>query len=331
MALNDITHPAVLAAIREYDELGQRAFLQKYGYGEARSYLLHYEGKQYDSKAIAGVAHGKMDGRDPLIAAKFNGGDDTVAKHLRALGFDVPPPLKPLDWLRDELILACELVADNGWKALRANDSRVIALSELLQQLPLHPSETRPPNFRSPGSVRGKTWNISTRLPGYAGKPTKGNALDKVVLEDFLAHEGEMRATAQAIRAGIKSGSLLDVDSQLVDIDELDDEAPEGRLLQRKHFARERSKSLRKRKIERHLQTNGTLACAVCDFDFNATYGDHGDGYIECHHVVPLHASGEKKTRLEDLILLCANCHRMIHRRSPWLTPDELRQLTRRS
>jgi putative restriction endonuclease len=30
-------------------------------------------------------------------------------------------------------------------------------------------------------------------------------------------------------------------------------------------------------------------------------------------------------TRLEDLALLCANCHRMIHRASPWLSVEELR------
>lgn len=63
----------------------------------------------------------------------------------------------------------------------------------------------------------------------------------------------------------------------------------------------------------------------LCGFDFVAAYGPHGEGYIECHHVIPLHASGEVKTRLEDLVLICANCHRMIHRRAPWLTPAQLR------
>ncbi len=33
------------------------------------------------------------------------------------------------------------------------------------------------------------------------------------------------------------------------------------------------------------------------------------------------------KTRLDDLILICANCHRMIHRRNPWVTPDQLHAL----
>ncbi|WP_405140686.1 HNH endonuclease [Sphaerisporangium sp. NBC_01403] len=51
--------------------------------------------------------------------------------------------------------------------------------------------------------------------------------------------------------------------------------------------------------------------------DFERPYGDCGAGYIECHHVIPLHQAGEGLTKLADLALICANCHRMIHRRTP--------------
>ncbi|WP_425546396.1 HNH endonuclease [Amycolatopsis minnesotensis] len=65
----------------------------------------------------------------------------------------------------------------------------------------------------------------------------------------------------------------------------------------------------------------------MCGFDFEHTYGDRGARYIECHHAIPLHVSGETTTRLSNLVLLCANCHRMIHRGAKWITPDELRAL----
>ncbi|WP_433917182.1 HNH endonuclease [Streptomyces sp. NBC_01744] len=48
---------------------------------------------------------------------------------------------------------------------------------------------------------------------------------------------------------------------------------------------------------------------------------------MECHHVVPLHEAGEGQTKLSDLALICSNCHRIIHRRAPWPTPGELRNL----
>jgi 5-methylcytosine-specific restriction protein A len=89
VSLKDITRPAVLKAIEEYDELGQDAFLTKHGFGLARSYFLISNGKTYDSKAIVGVAHGYLPGRQPLSAAEFSGGEATVARLLRRLGFNV--------------------------------------------------------------------------------------------------------------------------------------------------------------------------------------------------------------------------------------------------
>lgn len=60
----------------------------------------------------------------------------------------------------------------------------------------------------------------------------------------------------------------------------------------------------------------GTLACEVCGFDFKVAYGDLGAGYIEVHHTKPVHTLiAGTKTKLDDLALLCANCHRMAHRK----------------
>ncbi len=96
-------------------------------------------------------------------------------------------------------------------------------------------------------------------------------------------------------------------------------------VLIRRHVTRERDRRLRQRKIEAVQLRGQGLACEACSFDFARTYGERGRGYIEYHHVVPLHVTGTRSTRLEDLALLCANCHRMIHARPPWPTPAELR------
>jgi TIR domain len=89
MGLRDITRAAVLAAIEEYDQLGQDEFLAMHGFDRARSYLLVYDGKAYDSKAIVGVAHGFLPGERSLAARDFSGGDATVGRLLRGLGFTV--------------------------------------------------------------------------------------------------------------------------------------------------------------------------------------------------------------------------------------------------
>ena len=76
------------------------------------------------------------------------------------------------------------------------------------------------------------------------------------------------------------------------------------------------------------LAANGALAREVCGFDFAQRYGERGKDFAECHHIIPLaDLVGAAKTRLQELAIVCANCHRMIHRRLPTLTLDELRAL----
>lgn len=89
MALEDLDDRlAVLAAVDEFDRLGRSAFLAKYGFREARDYFLQISGKQYDSKAIAGVAHGyQFPARGPLKARDFSGGAATVRRKLEGMGF----------------------------------------------------------------------------------------------------------------------------------------------------------------------------------------------------------------------------------------------------
>ena len=55
--------------------------------------------------------------------------------------------------------------------------------------------------------------------------------------------------------------------------------------------------------------------CAVCGFQMQSLYGDLGVGYAEAHHKIPLSLlSKDTKTVLDDLLTVCPNCHRMLHR-----------------
>jgi len=72
------------------------------------------------------------------------------------------------------------------------------------------------------------------------------------------------------------------------------------------------------------------LSCYVCTFNFKNTYGDIGKDFIEVHHCVPLYNKDEivsinPKT---DLVCVCSNCHRMLHRkRDRILNPEELKSI----
>jgi len=86
--LSAITRPSVLSTIEEFDALGQEEFLRRRGYSEARNFRLVYRGRFYDSKAIAGVAHGYATGHF-CDSSEFSGGLATVSDCLTDLGFVV--------------------------------------------------------------------------------------------------------------------------------------------------------------------------------------------------------------------------------------------------
>ena len=81
-------------------------------------------------------------------------------------------------------------------------------------------------------------------------------------------------------------------------------------------------------KVRRAFLKGKHLKCEVCGFDFEKVYGKLGTGYIEVHHTKPV-SEGERLTDLNnDLVMLCANCHRMIHRgKAHMLTVEELKEI----
>lgn len=135
-----------------------------------------------------------------------------------------------------------------------------------------------------------------------------------------------MRAAAREIRVAIERREIPTHSYLETEVDE-EEGVAEGRLLLAHHRRRERDPGLRRKKIEAHKKQGLPIVCEVCSFDFGRTYGSKGTDYIEVHQVLPLHVSGETRTKLGDLAMLCANCHRMIHRGRPWLAPAELREL----
>lgn len=76
------------------------------------------------------------------------------------------------------------------------------------------------------------------------------------------------------------------------------------------------------------IEIHGT-ACQICGSDFGHQFGELGEGFIHVHHIVPVsEMSGSYSLDLgKDLLPVCPNCHAMLHRNSPALTPDELRSI----
>lgn len=106
----------------------------------------------------------------------------------------------------------------------------------------------------------------------------------------------------------------------------------EGKEKYVRHKTRERNPAIIKKKKKEFQTQHGKLFCEVCNFDFGETYGLRGEGFIECHHNIPLHEEeNERITQTSDLSVLCSNCHRMIHRKKKWLTVQELKGLYKKA
>ncbi len=80
---------------------------------------------------------------------------------------------------------------------------------------------------------------------------------------------------------------------------------------------------------EAAIRIHGTK-CMICGFDFEETYGELGKGYIEVHHVKPLSELEEEVVinPEKDLICVCSNCHRMLHRFKKYIiSVEELKKI----
>lgn len=230
------------------------------------------------------------------------------------------------DWVRDELILALDVYFTLRDRQMSAQHPEIVALSNILNVLPIHREHLKDSKFRNPAGVHMKLRNFHRLDPTYDGQGLgNGGKLDQAVWEEFSTDVPKLRRIASAIRHNYR---LLDSFPDDVEMWAQEEEFLEGRLLTRLHLIRERNPTVVKRKKEAVMQAEGKLSCQACAFDFCEVYGDLGAGFAECHHMIPVSLlEPNHPTKLQDLAIVCANCHRMLHRGGTLLTVTELRTI----
>ncbi len=229
-------------------------------------------------------------------------------------------------WSRDELLLGLDLYLKHRSALPGRDSSEVIELSALLNKMAEALGRPKVGTYRNVNGVYMKLMNFRRLDPLYldTGRKglTRGNKDELIVWDLFATDVTRLSLVANAIRRSFHYENLPELGE-----DEIC-EAPEGRILTRLHRFRERNKELVRRAKLAALTKHGRLACEACGFDFRATYGPRGDGLIDAHHTKPLHTLAEdNRTTIEDLALLCANCHRIVHAKRKWLTVQEVQKL----
>ena len=181
-------------------------------------------------------------------------------------------------------------------------------------------------------SVTGDWYHILQEFPGALLDADGYLEFDHKNQYDAFIDHGKMQGVVQnlatnmlTVRGGIAlhMGYVLFSEALLLP----DEEDGGGLVLEGARFrinvnAYERSASARRRSIKRW-----GLDCAVCGFNFERAYGELGANFTHVHHLVPVSTAGvEYELDPEkDLRPVCANCHAMLHQKSPPLLIEELR------
>ncbi len=162
MPLGALSRGAVLQAVQEFDELGREVFLRKYGFGRATQYALRIEGRDYDPKAIAGVAHGIDHPEDgPLPNTAFSGGLQLLPAY-RETGFTVVRREEPAT----EISLLLQQIFGSYTEARQRSWSGQDPVNLLFRDLEKSLADLEPISRRPTVTVKA-----STGLGNWAGVP----------------------------------------------------------------------------------------------------------------------------------------------------------------
>lgn len=230
-------------------------------------------------------------------------------------------------WTKEELALILDLYFFLEKEAIHCRDPRLTKLSEVLNHLPLRegvPLDTL--RLRTPHEVWLKLYGCRTIDPHYRDPcQIPVSQPDTSTFSKFTGDVKRIVSRARRIRKvtedntvraglyGIKNGAEAATQT----------DKAESSFTLHQYLERTSNYSIWEKKL-RVLSEYGGFACEVCGLDFMQRYGPRGFGYVEGHHRTPLaELSTETETTVEDLALVCANCHQMLHR-SGILTLAEL-------
>ncbi|GHG77532.1 hypothetical protein GCM10010919_33270 [Alishewanella longhuensis] len=201
----------------------------------------------------------------------------------------------------------------------------IVAYGEIIEA-PVNKREVRHPEF-----LLEEYWDkreVSEIKVGIKIKETRLDIEKGLVESGLLLRDNEL-SKMQLLTARQGTNFRLSINEfskiwslwrgETLDLEDDEYATDESKTRLRTHKVRERDSLLVKKAKERFIKEHGALFCEVCGYDFLPKYGF---SYAEAHHKKPLSKikAGEK-TKESDLAIVCANCHRAVHRiesDDPW-------------
>lgn len=220
-----------------------------------------------------------------------------------------------VSFTRDEVILTLDVLYSSGNDKLTKNSPKIAELCTILQNLPIHPEDKRPPNFRNTAGVSDQIRTFQQEAHGVDRSRWGVGKCFHQVAKEYQGQADELHAIAEAIRRNKNYFNSCNF-GQL----EENDGFPEGALLSHLHRVIERRDGAKVSKESR---------CAICQISVSRIY-DRCSNFLEQHLLVPVvKLDSEKRYTTGDFITVCPNCHAALHRFRPWRTRDNLMTILR--
>ncbi len=210
-----------------------------------------------------------------------------------------------VDFDRTDLLLALRAYAETFGGVISEKAGQPVANAALLAGRSVSGMYAKVMNFRShdPRSVGAGQSNSSELTLQVWEEFWTGDSIDRERLE---------RELKSVLQPGSEPESLRQLEAEAREVDAYGQEG--GRRLVT-HFRIERDRAVVDDAKAIWRNRDPYLHCDICRMSFLRTYGEVGAGYIEAHHLKPIsELDGPVIPSRDDLLPVCANCHRMLHR-----------------
>ncbi|PXV66924.1 hypothetical protein CLV62_104186 [Dysgonomonas alginatilytica] len=240
---------------------------------------------------------------------------------------------KQLPWKKEELILTLALYKVLTFGQMHGTNPKVIALSRVLNELPLYEKNIRSENFRSIASVSLRLSNFRSCDPkcNTKGLLSSGTGLFKEIFNEYCKKdkllasavadiEKKYNVNIQHLLSKDKPGNIQD---KMKRNDEMDNN------LYQLHKSKEVDTSFYRKVKEYHYGKSGT--CSVCRIKLNNIYGKLGEDIMEYHCIKRF--STDKNASVEvcigDYIQVCPACHKLLDKHYGLIEHEELKNIIR--
>lgn len=262
------------------------------------------QGRWADAPWIAGF--------DPLITESAQVGYYPVYLFTRSLDAVYLSLNQGMSHLREELGSEAKATLTHRASVLRAR-----SMPDYRRSFPNEAIDLQPPAS-------------SSRLAFYEPGHAYGIKYSLGAIPDEQRLVSDLTEMLRLYAAALAKGGTLEIDNTGHGITEQEDDNPLTLTLEEKRRLTYHRRVERNSRLSMLAKKIHGYTCQVCGFNFKLSYGELGENYIEAHHLTPLASLPPNQSVMlspkDDFAVVCANCHRMLHRNG---APDSFQAFRR--